>query len=143
MSLVSDSRSSRSKATSSTSPSASSSARHSRIVSALVADLIMPVVALVMPSGDWRASGIVLRQAANPKDNVVLKYGDFLGSILDFFVLAVVLFIVVSKIVKVAEAKLSKAEEAVTKECKFCLEIVRFKATRCKACTSELGAVSG
>src|SRR5205823_5333611 len=110
-----------------------------KIVSALVADIVMPLVALVLPSGDWRASGIVLRQAAEAKDNVVLKYGDLLGAVLDFLVVAIVLFIVVTKIVKAAEARLSKPGEPAVKECSFCLTEVPFKATRCKACTSELG----
>jgi hypothetical protein len=37
-----------------------------------------------LPGGDWRANGWVLREAADPKNNVVIKYGDFLGAILDF-----------------------------------------------------------
>ena len=110
-----------------------------KIVSALVADLVMPFVGLILPGGDWRSAGLVLRQAADPKENVVLKYGDFLGSILDFLIVAFVLFLLVSKIVKAAEGKLGKKEEAPsTKECRFCLEIVPMKATRCKSCTSEL-----
>src|ERR1043165_8878811 len=68
-----------------------------KIVSALVADLIMPVVALVMPSGDWRTYGLVLRHAANAKDDVVLKYGDFLGAVVDFLLVGFVLFILISK----------------------------------------------
>ncbi|MEO6420450.1 MAG: large conductance mechanosensitive channel protein MscL [Polyangiaceae bacterium] len=114
-----------------------------KIVAALVADFIMPLVALVMPSGDWRASGIVLRHAADPKDDVMLKYGDFLGSVLDFLIVAVVLFLIVSKILKAAEARIIKAEEVKapeTKECPFCLEALPLKATRCKACTSQLAA---
>ena len=106
-----------------------------KIVSAMVADLIMPFVALVMPSGDWRASGFILRHAVDPKDNVVLKYGDFLGAVLDFFVVAMVLFIVVSKII--AAASRGKPADPTTKECTFCLESVPLKATRCKACTSH------
>src|SRR5512138_1614788 len=69
-----------------------------KIVSALVADLIMPFVALVLPTGDWRMSGYVLREAADAKGNVVLKYGDFLGAVLDFMVIALALFIIVSRI---------------------------------------------
>jgi large conductance mechanosensitive channel len=109
-----------------------------KIVSALVADVIMPMVALVMPSGDWRASGLVVHQAADPKDNVVLRWGDLLGSVLDFFIVALVLFLVVSKIVKTAEGRLTKPAAAVTKPCPFCLETVPLAATRCKACTSTL-----
>jgi large conductance mechanosensitive channel len=113
-----------------------------KIVSALVADLVMPVVALVLPSGDWRTSGLVLKEAADPKDNVILKYGDFIGAVLDFFVVALVLFIIVSRIIKAAEGRLAKPAEAppATKECPACCETVPAKATRCKYCTSELKA---
>jgi large conductance mechanosensitive channel len=114
-----------------------------KIVSALVADLVMPLVALVLPSGDWRTQGWVLRTAADPKDSVVIKYGDFMGTVLDFFVVAVVLFIVVSRLVKAAETKLighGAAEPAAPamRECPACCETVPARATRCKFCTSEL-----
>jgi large conductance mechanosensitive channel len=114
-----------------------------KIVSALVADLVMPLVALVLPSGDWRTQGIVLKVAADPKDNVVVKYGDFLGTVLDFFVVALVLFMVVSRLVKAAEARLTgpvpaTAAAPATRECPACCETVPARATRCKFCTSEL-----
>jgi large conductance mechanosensitive channel len=108
-----------------------------KIVSALVSDLIMPIIALVMPSGDWRSSGVVVRHAVDAKDNVVLRWGDFLGAVLDFFIVALVLFIIVSKLVKAAEERLIKPA-AVSKLCPFCMETVPLAATRCKACTSTL-----
>ena len=111
-----------------------------KIVSALVADLIMPTVALVMPSGDWRTNGLVIRHAANAKDDVMLRWGDLLGNVLDFLIVSLVLFVIVSKIVKTAEGRLSKSAAPVTKTCTFCLETVPLAATRCKACTSTLGA---
>lgn len=109
-----------------------------KIVSALVADVVMPVVALVLPGGDWRTSGVVLRHAADPKDDVVLKYGDLLGSVLDFVIVALVLFLVIGKIVKGAEARFAKPEAATTKPCPFCLESIPLAAKRCKACTSDV-----
>ncbi len=114
-----------------------------KIVSALVADLVMPLVALILPSGDWRSSGLVLSRAADPKDNVVLKYGDFLGAVLDFMVVALALFLIVSRIIKAAEARLVRPaapEPVVNRECPFCLETIPFRAKRCKFCTSELPA---
>jgi large conductance mechanosensitive channel len=114
-----------------------------KIVSALVADLVMPIVAMVLPSGDWRKSGLVLKEAKEAKDNVVLNYGDFIGSVLDFFVVALVLFLIVSRIIKAAEGRLHKPGEPaapVVKECPACCESVPAKATRCKFCTSELKA---
>src|ERR1041384_5787795 len=112
-----------------------------KIVSALVSDLVMPMVALALPSGDWRKSGMVLKTAADPKDNVVLAYGDFMGAVLDFFVVALVLFVVVGRILPGAEGGLKKPEDApppVIKECPACCETVPIKATRCKFCTSDL-----
>ena len=113
-----------------------------KIVSALVADLIMPLVALILPSGDWRESSIILKAAANPKDNVSIKYGDFAGNVLDFLIVAFVLFLIVSRIIKAAEAKFvkpsEKAAEPTIKECPFCFETIPVKATKCKACTSAL-----
>ncbi len=111
-----------------------------KIVSALVSDLVMPLVRLALRSGDWRKSGLVLKTAADPKDNVVLAYGDFIGSVLDFFVVALVLFIIVSRIIKAAEQRFHKPVDVAptTKECPACCEQVPLKATRCKFCTSEL-----
>jgi large conductance mechanosensitive channel len=109
-----------------------------KIVTALVADIVMPFVALFMPKGDWRDNGILLRAGATPKEEVILKYGDFLGAVLDFFVVAFVLFIVVSKIVKAAEGRLNLTAAPSTKECPQCLETIPVGAKRCKFCTSDL-----
>jgi large conductance mechanosensitive channel len=112
-----------------------------KIVSSLVADLVMPLVALVLPSGDWRSHGLVLKHAADAKDDVILKYGDFLGAVLDFFVVAIALFVIVSRIVKAAEARFAgpaKPEVPTNRECPLCCETVPARAKRCKFCTSEL-----
>lgn len=109
-----------------------------KIVTALVSDFIMPFVGLVLPQGNWREAGLVMRHGATPAQDVVLKWGDFLGAILDFLIVAFTLFLVVSRIVKAAEGRLFGAEEKTTKECPYCLEVVPIKATRCKACTSQL-----
>src|SRR6266566_1176194 len=92
-----------------------------KIVSAVVADFIMPVVALLMPAGDWRANGFVLREGADEKSTVILKYGDFLGAILDFFIVAFILFLIVSKLVKAAEGRFLKPGAPGPRECPFCL----------------------
>lgn len=109
-----------------------------KIVSALVADLVMPIVSLLLPKGDWRTSDIVLRHAADPKNEVLLKYGDFAGAVVDFLLVSFVLFIIVSKVIKGIELRAGKKPpDPTTKECKYCLETIPLAATRCKACTSE------
>lgn len=111
-----------------------------KIIAAIVADVIMPVVALVMPSGDWRNNGWTLRHGATPKDDVILRWGDLLGVTLDFLIVAFVLFLVVSRIVKRLEDRFGTKEEVTTRDCPYCLETVPRKATRCKFCTSTLDA---
>ncbi len=107
-----------------------------KIVSALVADIVMPIVALVLPSGDWKMSGLVLRHAAEAKDDVVLRYGDLLGAVLDFFVVALVLFLAATRLVKASTTKIPAAPA--TRACPYCLENVPRQATKCRACTSIL-----
>src|SRR5437879_3184291 len=68
-----------------------------KVVSALVADILMPLIGVVMPKGDWREAQIVLSQgmdaAGKPTVNAI-KYGDFLGNVVDFVVIAFVVYLV-------------------------------------------------
>lgn len=105
-----------------------------KIVSDLVADLIMPLVSLVLPQGNWRTHELVLRHAADPKNDVALKYGNLLGAVLDFTVVALVLFLVVNKLLGARR----RPAEPTTKACPYCLETIPKAATRCRACTSEV-----
>ena len=117
-----------------------------KIVSALVNDIMMPLVAAITPgSGNWRdAWKHVLKHAPDPKNDAVIRYGDFFGAVLDFFIVAFTLFLVVSRILQAAEKKLGIVGDrpASTKECPFCCELVPMKATRCKSCTSKLDVLS-
>jgi large conductance mechanosensitive channel len=107
-----------------------------KIVSALVADIVMPMVAIVLPSGDWRTAVWQVPVGSRP----TVAYGDLLGAVLDFLVVALVLFIVVSRVFKAIEKRIAPEapKEKTTKDCPFCFETISIKATRCKACTSQL-----
>lgn len=115
-------------------------AAFNKIVTALVSDVVMPIVGRALPSGNWREAEYVLQPSSDPKLVVAIRYGDFLGSVVDFLMVALVLFVVVSKVVNAAERRIVRhpAEDPTTKPCPFCLETVPRKATRCKFCTSEL-----
>jgi len=105
-----------------------------RVVTSLVADLLMPVISLVMPHGDWQAAKIVLSQTVGPDGKPVvnsINYGAFLGTVLDFIVVAFVVFMIVRSLLKPSPA-------APVKTCPFCKEIVPADASKCKACTSQL-----
>lgn len=105
-----------------------------RLVTSLVSDLLMPLVSLGMPSGEWRAARIVLSEAVGPDGKPVvnaLNYGAFLGTVVDFVIVSFVVFLIVRQFLKPSPA-------APTKTCQFCKETVPADATRCRACTSTL-----
>lgn len=109
------------------------------IVDDLVSGVIMPIVSLVLPHGQWQTAAFALRKDPNdPTRDVIFQYGTLLYAIMKFFIIAFVLFLLVQKIVKSLEGRMSKPAVATTKECPFCMETIPIKATRCKACTSEL-----
>lgn len=114
-----------------------------KIVSGFVNDLIMPIVALMLPAGDWRAAGLTLKEggAPGPEGDTRLLYGDLGGVILDFLIVALVLFLVVRAINRATKKPEAPAAEPTTRECPYCFETIPKKATKCKACGSTVQAV--
>jgi len=105
-----------------------------RVVTSLVSDLLMPLISLGMPGGDWRASKIVLSHAVGPDGKEVLNslnYGAFAGTIVDFVIVSFAVFLIVRRLLK-------PTPDAPTKGCPYCLEMVPSAAKKCRACTSPL-----
>jgi large conductance mechanosensitive channel len=96
-----------------------------KVVSGLVDDIIMPIVGVVMPGGDWRNAQIVL------SGNNALKYGDLLGRLVDFVIVALVVFVIVKALLEKPPA---------TRSCPECLELIPVAARRCRACGSQVAA---
>lgn len=71
-----------------------------KLVTALVADLLMPLISLILPGGAWREFSISLGTGHDP-----LKIGDILGATLDFLIIALVVYVVVLKLLKVQPKK--------------------------------------
>ena len=119
-----------------------------KIVSAMVSDIIMPVIALAMPSGDWRNAGITLSSSVGADGKVVdnvMKIGDFAGTVIDFIILAFVIFIAVNKLMGMLNKKevAPEAPSPSTKQCPECLDVIPLAAKRCRACTAmQPGMVS-
>ena len=112
-----------------------------KIVTALVNDVIMPLVALVLPSGEWQKAAITLREGdpSGPDGDVRLMIGDLASVVVDFLIVGFVLFLVVRGINRL---KKLHPKEPATRECPCCLEKVAYRAKRCKYCTSELQSVA-
>jgi len=64
-----------------------------RLVSALVADLLMPIIAVVIPGGEWRTTTFNVGP-------VKFLLGDFLGTLIDFIIIALVVFMLSKQLAK-------------------------------------------
>lgn len=96
-----------------------------KIVAAIVEGIIMPVVGAIVPGGDWRAWEVT---------SLKFKLGHVLGAVIDFTIVAFVIFLVVNKLMK-ALNKPEAPGPVVTKNCTECLETIAIEARRCKYCT--------
>ena len=125
-----------------------------KIVNSLVNDIIMPAISVLTGNVDF--SDMVWTVG-----NASIKYGNFITTIVDFLIIAFSIFLAVkyinklnkikelgdlavSKIDKKGRLKKHKEEvveepkEPETKTCPYCLTDVKYHATRCPHCTSEL-----
>src|SRR5947209_4609322 len=75
------------------------------VVSALSADILMPIIGLFLPGGSWREAKVVLRTSVDATGKVVenaVLYGHFVGVVLDFVIIAIVVFLIVKMLVRPA-----------------------------------------
>ncbi len=104
-----------------------------KIVSSLVGDVIMPLVGLAIGGIDFTGLNFTVGKA-------VINYGTFIQNIVDFLIIALVIFLLVRGIAGLDKmrAKPVPAAAPTTKECPHCMSSIAIKATRCPYCTSEL-----
>ncbi len=104
-----------------------------KIVSSLVGDVIMPLIGLVIGGIDFTGLNVTVGKA-------VINYGTFIQNIVDFLIIALVIFLLIRGISGLEKMRAKPAPVAVpsTKECPHCLSTIAIKATRCPYCTSEI-----
>jgi large conductance mechanosensitive channel len=117
-----------------------------KIVSSLVNDIIMPPIGLLLKgvnfsdlflalNGQTYATLADAQAAAAP----VLTYGSFIKNVVDFLIIAIVIFLMIKGINTMKKPAPAPAPaEPTTKECPHCFSTISIKATRCPNCTSEL-----
>ncbi|MCZ7373050.1 MAG: MscL family protein [Candidatus Methanoperedens sp.] len=64
-----------------------------KLVAALVADLIMPIIGALIPGGDWSKATLDIA-------NIKFMVGDFVGALIDFIIIALVIFLIVKNLIK-------------------------------------------
>ncbi len=119
------------------------------IVNSLVSDIIMPIISLFTGGIDFSNWFIALdgekyatlaeAQAAGAS---VLAFGNFISAVLNFLIMAFVIFCLIKVINSIAD-KTKKKEEVVeekptTKTCPYCKSEISIEATKCPHCTSDL-----
>jgi len=118
------------------------------LVQSLVANLIMPLVSLLLGVMDFEFLFVTLRQGDPPKPYATLadaeaagaltwRLGTVLNSIVSFLILAIVVFFVVRAANKLM-TKPTPPAAPTEKECPFCKTSITIAATRCPHCTSQL-----
>lgn len=105
------------------------------IVNSLVNDILMPLLGLI--TGGVNFAGLSLRLGENVAD--VLQYGAFIAAVINFLLIALVLFLVIKAINKFRSFRKQEEPPApAVKVCPFCRSEIDVAATRCPHCTSVL-----
>jgi large conductance mechanosensitive channel len=108
-----------------------------KVVSSLAADILMPLIGMVLPAGDWRKAQWVLSQTVGPDGKPAINainYGTFFGSVVDFVIIALVVYMMTKALIKEAPP----APPAPSKNCPRCKEAIAVDATKCKFCTADI-----
>ena len=104
------------------------------VVNSLVQDIISPIIGL-FANQDF--SNLVINIG-----DVQIKYGSFITAIINFIIMAFVIFLIVKGMNKLASLgkheEVAATEEPTTKVCPYCCSEIPISATRCPNCTSEL-----
>ena len=113
-----------------------------KIVGSLVNDIIMPPIGMAMGKIDFKNLFISLNgkeyatlEAAKKAGAPVLAYGSFINTVMDFLILAFVIFMMVKQINKLTPPPAPKPDPRL---CPYCKREISDDATRCPHCTSQL-----
>jgi large conductance mechanosensitive channel len=104
------------------------------VISALVADIITPLIAAIFGSHDFSALTFTINGSR-------FLYGAFINAVISFVLIAAAVFFVVVKPMNAMAARRAKDEPApTTRDCPECLSEIPLAAKRCRFCTAEVGA---
>jgi large conductance mechanosensitive channel len=115
------------------------------IVSSLVNDVVMPPIGLLLGKVnftnlfiDLSGKGFPSMAAAKAAGTATINYGTFINTLINFVIVAFVIFLLVRAINKLKRLPQVKPASPNTKECPYCILAIPIKATRCPNCTSDL-----
>ncbi len=116
-----------------------------KIVSSFVGDVLMPPLGKAMGNVDFSAlyinlSGGQFETLAKAKEAgaVTINYGLFLGTVLDFLIVAFAIFLLIKGVNRMRRNEIAPPPPPNSKECPHCFLSIPIKATKCGHCTSSL-----
>jgi large conductance mechanosensitive channel len=118
-----------------------------KIVTSFVNDILMPPIGLLLGNVDF--SNLFINLSGQPYGSLeeaqaagaaTINYGLFINTVLDFIIVAFVIFLLVRQVNRMRHEREAPPAEPTTRECPYCLSTIPLKATRCPHCTSELEA---
>jgi large conductance mechanosensitive channel len=102
----------------------------SAVVLSLVNDVVLQIIAVIVGQPSFDGLSINLNDSA-------IRYGAFLTALINFLLVAFVLFLIVKAVNKLPRPS-QEAPAPATRNCPFCFTVIPAAATRCSACTSEV-----
>jgi len=116
-----------------------------KIVTSFVSDILMPPLGLLFGKMDYSNLYINLSgghyeslKAAKDAGAATINYGVFIGTVIDFVIIAFAIFLIVRQINRMKRKP--EAEAPSTTDCPFCASSIPIKAVKCPHCTSDLKA---
>lgn len=110
-----------------------------KIVSSLVSDVIMPPIGLLMGNVDFSNLAITLQDKTAETEAVMLRYGVFINTTLDFIIVAFAIFMLIKQMNRFRKKEEVPVASSTVKECPKCISTIDIRASRCPHCTSEIG----
>lgn len=115
-----------------------------KIITSFVNDILMPPIGRLLGKVDFTnlfvsLTGVKYASLAEAQEAAAptLNYGLFIKNVIDFIIVAIVIFLLIRAINRLSR-KDEKPAEVTTRDCPFCQTSISVKATRCPNCTSEV-----
>ena len=109
-------------------------AAFSKVVNSLVSDVLMPPMGFLVGKVDFSSLVITLHEKTASSPAVVISYGSFINTIINFSIVSFAMFIIIKQMNRIARNN----EQPTTKACPYCCTTIPYLAKRCPSCTSEL-----
>lgn len=104
------------------------------IVSSLVEDIVTPLLGIILGKVDFSNLAVTIGDAS-------IGYGKFITAVINFFIMALVIFAIIKAINDVSDRLYKKTDEKpapATKICPYCKSEIDIEAVKCPHCTSDV-----